>query len=315
MNLWMKKRLGAHIIIFVMLGMMLLHCGHKAAPLAKDRLKPSLNKISALNNRQLLFTFSEVIAVKSLTPDQIRITANTDSLPVLALYPSLSNAEIVLITGPQAPIEYMAVGSVFDTSENKGNFQLSFKGTDQPDTVAPQVIAYRKGKNSRYFVVQFTEAMDTTVLDFLILPTKIFSAAWTDLRQVLIRPVDSTQALGSDTTYCCWLRRACDLSGNEIPALTMTITLDTAYQPLVIRGQARNADTALVSGVAVLSRGRPISISLLRDGSFYFEVRDSLPYLVDVFNSGRHGQSEVRVGRVDTVMVQPDTTQLDRFIR
>jgi len=306
----MRRSLAVIALMIITLG-----CGHKAAPLAKDRLKPSLKKISALNNRQLLFEFSEVIAVKSLTPDQIRITANTDSLPVLALYPSLSNAEIVLITGPQAPIEYLAAGSVFDTSENKGNFQRSFKGTDQPDTVAPQVIAYRKGKNSRYFVVQFTEAMDTTVLDFLILPTKNFSAAWTDLRQVLIRPVDSTQALGSDTTYCCWLRRACDLSGNETPALTMTITPDTTYQPLVIRGQARNADTALVSGVAVLSRGRPISISMLKDGSFYFEVRDSLPYLVDVFDSGRHGQSEVRVGRVDTVMVRPDTTQLDRFIR
>jgi len=306
----MRRSLTAIALVVIVLG-----CGHKALPLAKDRLRPSLKKITALNNRQLLFTFSEVIALGSLTPDQIQITSGTDTLPILALYPSLSDAEIILLTGPQTPVEYLAVGSVFDTSENKGNFQRSFQGTDRPDTVAPQVASSRQGKNSRFYAVQFTEAMDTTVLDFLILPKKLYAAAWINLRGVMIRPVDSTQAPGLDTTYYCWLRRARDVSGNEIPPLTMIITPDTVYQPLIIRGRARTADTMLISGVAVLSRGQPLGISLLRDGSFYFEVRDSLPYLVDVFGAAVHGQREITVGREDTVIVVPDTTQLDRFIR
>lgn len=306
----MRRTLAAIALAAIVLG-----CGHKAAPLAKDRLKPSLKKIDAINNRQLLFTFSEVIAVRSLTPDQIRITAGPDTLSILALYPSLSDAEIVLLTGPQAPVEYLAVGSVLDTSGNKGNFQRTFKGTDRPDTIAPQVMMARNGKNSRFFAVQFTEAMDTTALDFVILPMKLGLAYWTDLRTVLIRPADSTQALGRDTTYCCWLRRARDQSGNELPPLTMTITPDSIYQPLSIRGRARTADTALAAGVAVLSRDRPLAISLLRDGSYYFEVRDSLPYLVDVFWADRHGRGSIRVGREDTIVVAPDTFELDRLIR
>lgn len=309
----MRKSLAFLALIIITLG-----CGHKAAPLAKDRLRPSLKKITALNNRQLLFTFSEVISVKSLTPDQIRINSindTLDTLPVLMLYPSLSDAEVVLITAPQSAVEYRATGSVFDTSGNKGNFQKSFSGTNQPDTIVPEVVAYRQGKNNRFFMVQFNEAMDTTEFEFLVLPRKQMSAIWPDCRRLVIQPKDSSQTLGQDTTYCCWLRRVLDLSRNALPSLTITITPDTSYQPLYIRGHALAADTLLKTGVAVLSLQEPLAISLLQNGNFNFEVRDSLTYRVDIFSAGQHGYREIQVGREDTILVLPDTINLDRFIR
>lgn len=306
----MRRTLAAIVLTAIVLG-----CGHKAAPLAKDRLRPSLKRITVLNNRQVLFTFSEVIAVKSLAPDQIRITADTDTLQVIMLYPSLSDAEIVLVTEPQSAVEYLASGSVFDTSGNKGNFQKSFVGTDRPDTTSPEATAYRQGKNSRFFFVQFNEAMDTTEIDFLVLPRKQLTAVWLDPRRLVIQPGDSTQILGRDTTYCCWLRRLCDLSGNALPAMTMTITPDTSYQPLYIRGRALSADTALKSGIAVLSRGQPLAVSILQNGFFNFEVRDSLPYLVEIAGAGLHGQKEIQVGREDTVLVEPGAFDLDRILR
>jgi hypothetical protein len=277
----------------------------------KDRLRPSLKKTAILNNRQILFYFSEGIDLKSLKPEDVVIAADSQALKIITFYPSLSNSEIVCVTEPQKAVVYEVSGTVYDSSENKGNFKTRITGSVRPDTVAPLVKTYSLGFRKNTVTIQFDEAMDTSSITVKVLPKKSFVAAWVDYRTVNILPRDSTENLRYDTTYYFLVRDGRDLSGNITTPLVTRITPDTIYKPLYLRGKVRHLDTLAAGGWVVMSRDRPVGIAQIDRGEFLFEVRDSLGFTTDAVWGDFHGQAEVRVGQENLIDLKPEEFNID----
>ena len=61
----------------------------------------------------------------------------------------------------------------------------------------------------------------------------------------------------------------------------------------IIKGSARLNDTLVKTGIAVLTRTIPLGIALIEGGNFKFEVRDTLPYMIEVFSNEYSGSSQV----------------------
>jgi len=312
----MANSVGRKAIVVLNLSLIIIavNCGHKGAPLVKDRLRPGLKKVASLNNRQILFSFSEGLDIKSLKPEDIAITADSQALKIITVYPSLSNAEIVAVTEPQKAIVYNVSGTVYDSSENKGIFKAQVTGSVRPDTIAPIAKTYSQGSRRDDITIQFDEAMDTSSITIKILPGKSFTAVWTDYRTVNLLPRDSAEVLRNDTTYYFLIRDCRDLSGNRITPLITRVTPDTAYQPLYLRGKVKYNDTLAAGGWAVLSRDRPIGIARIDRGEFLFEVRDSLSYWTDAVWGDRHGRAEVRAGQENLVDLKPEKFDIDSLI-
>lgn len=308
------SKLFLNSIVLLISIFILMKCGHKAAPLARDRQPPSLKKVASLNNRQILFSFSEGIDTNSLKPENFTIRADSQSLKVITLYPALSSAEIVAITDPQAEVVYDVSGSVYDSSENKGNYKGKFTGLTRPDTLAPIVQSSAAGPNKRIWAAQFNEAMDTSYLSFAILPKKSFVPVWRDYRTLSLVPRDSAEALHYDTTYYFLIRQARDFSGNPLVPFTSRITPDTIYKPYYLRGKVKLNDSLVAAGWAVLSRDRPVGIAPIDKGEFAFEVRDSLAFFVDAVWNNCHGRAEVRAGRDNAVNIKPEEFNIDSLI-
>ncbi len=270
---------------------LLISCAHKAPPLVKDRMKPKLQSIVALNNMQLQLTFSEDIDTLNLTTDNFIITTDEDTLGIRNLYPSLSAAEIVAITELQMDIEYSVNGYVYDTAQNKGAFIYRFKGTSRPDTIAPWIIKYSEGRNKTAFYFQFSEAMDTTFFEFFMIPKKNIISQWRNLRICYLIPADTIDAFAFDTTYYIYINQGCrDLSGNLFGTLVTSITPDTTFKSFILKGSVHLNDTLVKTGLVLLRRESALGIALIEGGDFQFEVRDSLPYTVEVF-SGKYSGS------------------------
>ena len=312
----MANSVGRRALILLFSGLIIIanNCGHKAAPLARDRQAPSLKKVASLNNRQVLFSFSEGIDTNSLKPENFTIRADSQPLKVITLYPALSSAEIVAITDPQAEVVYDVSGSVHDSSENKGNFRGKFTGLTRPDTLAPVVQSSTAGPNKRIWAVQFNEAMDESSLSFAILPKKSFVPVWQDFRTLSFVPRDSTEALRYDTTYYFLIRQARDFSGNPLAPFTVRITPDTIYKPYYLRGKVKLNDSLVATGWAVLSRDRPVGVAPIDKGEFVFEVRDSLAFFVDAVWNNCHGRAEVRTGHENVVNIKPEEFNIDSLI-
>ena len=205
---------------WVFLALLIITCAHKAPPLVKDRMKPKLQNIIALNNRQVQFTFSEDIDTLNLNSSDFYITDGADTLKIETLYPSLSAAEIVAITEIQTDTEYLVNGVVYDTAQNKGAFDDRFKGTSAPDTIKPWIIKYSEGKLKSNFYFCFSEAMDTTFFEFLVIPEKKVIVQWHNLRACNIIPADTMNTFSFDTTYYIYIDHGCrDLSGNPFVSL------------------------------------------------------------------------------------------------
>jgi hypothetical protein len=278
---------------FIVFALALITCAHKAPPLVKDRMKPKLQNIVALNNIQLQFTFSEDIDTLNLSAVNFHITTGEDTLRIKTLYPSLSAAEIVAITELQMDTVYKVAGYVFDTAQNKGAFVERFTGTSKPDTIAPWIIKYSKGTNQNQFYFHFSEAMDTTFFKFTIFPEKNIITQWPNLRVCHLIPADTVNNFAFDTTYYIYINQGCrDLSGNLFGTLVTNITPDTTFEFFILKGSAHINDTLVKTGLAVLKRKIPLGITLIDGGDFQFEVRDSLPYTIDVF-SGKYSGSKV----------------------
>ncbi len=301
--------------ILVLLVLITTFCAHKAAPLRKDRLRPRLQSVLALSNRQLQYTFSEPIDTIALHPDSLLITNNNDTLSILLLYPSLSAAEIVAITDLQQDILYKTSGVMYDTARNKGVFETSFNGTSQEDTVRPWVVQYSQGAKQTEFSVVFSEAMDTTFITFHVVPRKNLVASWQNLRACRFLPANPEDSLRYDTTYHLYMTAgAQDISNNFMKTFLTSITPDTVYQPARLRGRVYVNDTFAIKGVAVLRRERPLGISLISGGSFVFEVRDTLPYTVDVISGEYSGTASVAVREENNVILQLQEKTLDNLI-
>ena len=280
-------------VFFIIL---IMTCAHKAPPLVKDRMKPKLQNVSALNNRQVQLTFSEDIDTLNLSTEDLQITADDDTLKIETLYPSLSAAEIVIITESQTDTEYLISGSVYDTAQNKGAFSFQFDGTSRPDTIAPWIVKYSAGKANKNFYFHFSEAMDTTFFAFSIIPPKNVIAQWRNLRACDIIPADTFDIFAYDTTYYLYIDEGCrDLSGNVFKTLVTSITPDTVFKFFTLKGSALLNDTLVKTGIALLKREIALGIALIEGGDFEFQVRDSLPYIIEVFSGKYAGRSQAAV--------------------
>ncbi|HEX7319433.1 MAG TPA: hypothetical protein VF399_03635 [bacterium] len=298
----------------------LLTCAHKAAPLSKDRLKPRLQKIASLNDRQILLTFSEEIDTSSLKIGNIAIASQDDTsetLAVITLYPSLSASEIIAVTARQDVKTYRVSGLVVDYGQNTGTFKKTFVGSNRPDTVRPWLASYTRGYKNSVFRMQFAKAMDTTSssLRFRILPKKSLDPLWSDYRHLALTPRSADDSLRYDTTYYCYFTTASDLSGNTILPFIISITPDSLYKPFVLKGKAVIDDsTALLDGLAILKRSLPVAIARLNKGEFSFEVRDSSEYTILIIATGMMGEAPVSLSEKNIVPLRPEQCDIDTII-
>ncbi len=292
----------------------ILACAHKAPPIARDRVAPRLKHIAALNNRQVQFTFSEEIDTLSLSPKNFLITADTETLNIISLYPSLSRTEIVAITPLQKMITYNVSGTVYDTAENRGNFTAEFVGSLTPDTIPAWPVKYSRGRGYKEFFVQFSKAMDTTSLRYYIIPEKKLFLKWRNLRTALFSPDSIGDTLCYDTTYYLYIKEAKDISQNRVGALITSITPDTTYEPLILEGKVLLNDTLLKQGLAIIKRNIALGISRVIQGKFRFEVRDSLSYDIIVLYKNYSGKGEVSVGDTNCIILEPGSVNLDSLL-
>jgi hypothetical protein len=290
-------------------------CAHKAPPLSKDRLSPRLQKVNSLNNRQVQFIFSEKIDTLSLQPGNFTIVSDGDTLKILVLYASLSPSEIVAVTEMQSPVVYDASGYIFDEAGNKGAFTRTFTGSTIKDTIAPWVIDYSEGYNQNNFYVTFSEAMDTSFVQFLVVPKKNLIPVWRDYRTCQFLPQTSSDSLHYDTTYYLYTKHGMrDISGNFLNLFITSVSPDTLYEPLILTGIVMVNDTLVQSGVAVMSRTITMGIAEVKDGEVHFEVRDSLPYRIDVLSGPYSGSADVSVRTQDTIYLKTEERSIDNLI-
>jgi hypothetical protein len=291
-------------------------CGHKAPPLSKDRLPPRLQKVSSLNNRQIQFTFSEKIDTLNLQPENFTVVDNEDTLEIVMLYASLSPSEIVAVTEVQSSVVYEVSGYMFDEAGNKGTFTRTFTGSTIKDTIAPWVIDYSEGYSRRNFYVTFSEAMDTSFVQFLVIPKKNLIPVWRDYRTCQFFPEASFDSLHYDTTYYLYIERGMrDISGNFLSFFITSVSPDTLYAPLMLTSIVMMNDTLVQSGVAVMSRMTTMGITEVEDGEVIFEVRDSLPYRIDVVSGQYSGSADISVHTKDTIYLKLEERRIDDLIR
>jgi hypothetical protein len=290
-------------------------CGHKAAPLSKDRLSPKLLKVTALNNKNVQLTFSENLDTLNMDNNYFSITSSTETLSVITTYPSLSASEMIVVTEAQRETEYTLTGYVFDPAENKGSFEKTFTGSSFPDTIAPWVVDYSQGKNHSAFILRFSEAMDTSFFSYYIVPPKTLKTVWRTHRDCRVLPDTLRDILRNDTTYYLLIHNgARDLSDNRIESFITSITPDTAYTPVPLEISVRLADTSLHHGIAVLRKDIPVALGIVKNGSCSFEVRDSSTYKAIVIYEFYSGEADVRPGGKNIVTLSADKKDLDSII-
>ena len=298
----------------ILLVLLFMACAHKAPPIAKDRLNPKLLRVDVLNARQIQLIFSEEIDTAALVTDSILLTTGMDTLAIDQAYPSLSLSEIVLITEPMEEVPYEIIGVVFDKAENKGNFRKAFKGSTLPDTIPPWVVGYSQGRSTNEFHVSFTEALDTLSLVFSIIPKKKLLPVWVNTRHIRFVPETVGESLGFDTTYYLYLKDIRDLSGNRAAPFITSITPDSVYRPIILRGEAVIDETPVVSGLALLERNILVAVTLVSNGKFTFEVRDSLDFDVQIIADAYSGRATVKAGAENMVILQKGKIDVDRLI-
>jgi hypothetical protein len=289
-------------------------CAHKAPPIAKDRLSPRLSKVAVINTRQVQLTFTEEIDTVALTPNNVLITSTTETLGVLLLYPSLSASEIIIVTQPMKDVTYQIQGRVLDKAENEGLFTSRIQGSTRPDTIAPWVTGYSQGKNKYEFLLDFSEAMDTTRLSFSVVPRKNFVSEWLNHRRVRFLPASPNESLAYDTTYYLYLKTAGDISDNAVKPFITSVTPDTAHTPITLRGKALIENTPADSGLALLARDNIMGIAFVIKGEFAFMVRDSLYFDVVVVSGAYSGKGRAAAAAENIIRLKKEHVDIDTLI-
>ncbi|MBN2621548.1 hypothetical protein JXB22_10745 [candidate division WOR-3 bacterium] len=290
-------------------------CAHKAAPLFKDRMKPKIVRVRALNNRQVQLSFSEDIDTLSFDEQSIAMYSDPETLSIVAVYPSLSAAEIVCLTAEQTPVKYHIAGVVYDTAQNKGIIASSFEGSRVPDTVAPYIAKYSQGARTYEFDLQFSEAMDTSLVTYYVLPDHATICEWQNLRSCRIIPQDPNDPFKPEATYYLFIDRGvCDASGNSLRPFITSITPDTAYKPMLLKSEVRVHDTLALTGIAVLKRPDARGIAFIKNGQVSFDVRDQDAYTIEVLSNGYSGSAAVWFDSVNTVRLLPAEKTIDSII-
>ncbi|UCF71288.1 MAG: hypothetical protein JSW49_03130 [candidate division WOR-3 bacterium] len=307
----MSHRLAIVSFTFVLMAIV---CAHKAAPIAKDRLRPRLSNVAVINRRQIQLTFTEDIDTLSLTPDNISITSASETLGVLMLYPSLSASEILIVTQPMENVAYEIRGEVLDKAENKGTFTRRVQGSTTSDTIAPWVTRFSEGKSRHEFYLHFSEAMDTTDLTFSIMPRKEFRPEWMNHRRALLMPANPTDTLGSDSVYYIYVKKGSDISGNALKPFITQMTHDTISLPITLRCKAMIDGNPVEKGLAILSRDEPINITFVTAGEFTFVVPDSLESDVLVVSDTYSGRARVSVTADNIIHLRPEKIDVDSII-
>lgn len=310
--------MGKRHLIVPLVAILLLACAHKAAPLVKDRLRPSLVRIVALDQRHVQFTFSEDVDTTSAASAPV-IFAGTDTLSVQATYRGLSGAELIAVTAPMKAVTYTAVGTVYDAAANPGTYRRDFIGTVRADTVAPWVSAAVSGRAQRCFKVRFNEMMDTTRLAYRVVPSIAVVATWTDGLGLTVMPIVDSLApadtLEQGRVYYLWIREAYDITGNRTAEYVTWLTPDTTGLPYIIRGRALIGDSLVDFGYAFLEGPRIEAVGLLRRGEFSFSVPDSLPRIVFVTTpDGYTGRDTLRPGSLQSVPLSYEPCDIDTLL-
>jgi len=270
--------------------LVILSCAHKAPPLFKDRVKPKLQKIQSLNNRQVQFVFSEDIDTLGLTPDWFTITSKEETLGIVTIYPSLSASEIVAVTEPQIKTEYDVTGWAFDTAQNKGTFSASFIGST-------------------------TQAMDTSFLEYYIIPKKNLTPVWLNLRVCRFTPEAPSESLHYDTTYYLFIKNGVhDISGNTPLPFITSVTPDSIPPPFQLKAEVHLNDTIVKNGYALLKKPHIAGITFVKDGGFSFSVRDTGAYEVEVISGEYSGSARIRVDTTNIINLEHKKKNLDNII-
>jgi hypothetical protein len=299
----------------IVIVLMLTACGHKDAPLTKDRLSPKLLKVAALNSTQIQFTFSEDLDTLNLKPENFLIVHNEDTLSLTILYPSLSPAEIIAISEPQRDVIYTVTGYVYDPAENKGNFEKPFQGSTVPDTIAPWLVSYSHGIKSKKLALQFSEAMDTSFFSYYMVPDRKMTHKWRDYRTCSVVP-DSVDTLSADTTYYFMLfNGAHDISGNTLPVFITSITPDTVLPNIELTGSVTFNDTLVTTGIVVLSTTFPCGVVSIDGGKFRFQVRDSTAYTATIVCDQLSAQQTIVPDSNNVIVLERKELDLDSILR
>ncbi len=293
----------------------LLSCAHKGPPLRIDRIDPKIVNIVPINERQIMLNFSEELDTLSIETGNFVIHSDQETLGVLAATKGNNANQILLVTAKMNITEYKIDGKVSDKSGRVGIFRSNFRGSARPDTIAPWLISYSKGIRLYEFFLEFSEPVDTSSFRYLVLPRRRTDTKWQSLKRVYVIPSSNLDSLHFDTTYYLYVKEVKDLSGNLSPKHVTTITPDSLYNPLFIKGKAMLSDSIITDGIAVLERDNLLGLSLIRHGEFLFEVRDSSRYWVRIFSQGYYGAESLSISEVGrTIFLNLGAPDLDSII-
>lgn len=294
------------------LGFTFVFCAHKAPPLYIDRIDPKLKKITAINERQVLLQFSEGIDSLKIDMKNFLIYSETETLGIISANSGNTSDQIFLYTSKMKRIKYNLSGQVHDCSGRIGYFKAEFNGSTKPDTVAPFITRYSKGFKLKNFYLEFSEPVDTDSIKYSVFPKRQMTTDWRNMKKLFLNP--ESDSLNYDTTYYLYIKEIKDLSGNCGPSFVTTITPDTVYDPVFIRGTAIINDTALIRGIALLGYDKILGVSIIENGNFLMEVRDSMKYFVQIFGDSCYGADSVSAAGENIIRLSPGVIDLDSII-
>lgn len=293
---------------------LLFSCARKGPPLSIDRINPRLTNLRATNEHQLSLQFSEEIDTTKIQKEDITIFYGSETLDIYTVYSGNSPSELLLATEKMKDTIYEISGRVLDKAGREGVFKRIFRGSAKLDTISPWVMEYAKGTGRKSFYLVFSEVVDTNSLKFSIIPKKKLLPEWKNLRHLYLRPETEFDSLHFDTTYYFFLKNISDLSGNKFGPFITSITPDTIYEPIHLKGRAFLNDSLLKSGFALLQKEEVIAITTVDKGEFTFEVRDSANYLVHIISLSHYGADSIRVGEEKVIKLQGIEVEIDSLI-
>lgn len=299
-----------HLVI--LFALMVLFCAHKGPPLHIDRINPKIIKATAINEHLVNLLFSEDLDTMSMKSENFVIQKELETLKVLTAFPGNTPDQIFLSTDKMELTDYTINGKVYDKSGREGYFKTKFFGTTKSDTIRPWIVNYSKGYRLKSFYVEFSEPVDTLSIKYYCFPKKKMYTKWRYMKNLHLSPLDDS--LNYDTTYYLYLKGIKDLSGNyAIPFIT-TITPDTIYNPVYIRGKATINDTNISKAIALIEREKILGISIVENGEFLFEVRDSLKYFIQIFGENLYGTDSISASQLNIIRLVPGVFNLDSII-